>query len=122
MSRSNRRTLQGQASPILDDLRTLEAEMRGKADDYLRSSKAYTCRSNSDVRAGLVKGAAVFRMDADRIAAIVAKYEVKDAPAVAKVTERTQAPHWPLAASAEPSDQDAGHVDLSGVQEGYGYA
>ena len=107
MSRSNRYTKPDTAAPILADLRALEAEMRGKADDYLRSAKAYTCRSNSDVRAGLVKGAAVFRMDADRIAAIVAKYEVKDAPAVAQVTERTQAPHWPMAASTEPSDQDA---------------
>jgi len=108
---------------LLDDLRTLETDLRTKADDYLRSSKAYTCRSNSDVRAGLVKGAAVMRIDADRIGAIIAKHsEPTYEQGVAEVTERTQAPHWPLAASTEPSDQDAGHVDLPSVQEGDGYA
>ena len=126
-------------SAILDDLGALVADLHAKADDYLRNCKAYHCRGNAEVRAGLVKGAAVMRIDAAKIQAVIEKY--KDQPngqastarsprqttapiqaAVAEVTERTQAPHWPLAASTEPSDQDAGHVDLPGVQKGDGYA
>lgn len=108
---------------LLDDLTGAVADLYAKSDDYLRSSKSYTCRSNSDVRAGLVKGAAVMRIDADRIASLIAKHsEPTYEQGVAEVTERTQAPHWPLAASAEPSDQDAGHVDLSVMQAGDGYA
>ena len=108
--------------PLLDDLRTLEADLRTKADDYLRSSKAYTCRSNSDVRAGLVKGAAVMRINADRIGAIIAKHsEPTYEQGVAEVTERTQAQSRDVATEAEPADQDTRPVDVSDMQEGDGH-
>jgi hypothetical protein len=39
----------------------LAAAWRAKASDYLRNAKAYTCRSQSEHRAGLVKGAAILQ-------------------------------------------------------------
>ena len=118
---------------LLDDLTGLVADLHAKADDYLRSSKAYTCRSNSDVRAGLVKGAAVMRIDAAKIQAVIDKYKEQSngQASAARSTRQTTAPipaavaevstdpstqDGTMASGTESSDQDTGPMDLPGMR------
>lgn len=111
---------------LLDDLRQVVTELRDKADSYLRSSKAY----KSDERAALVRGAAVFRLSADKIEAIVGKHgEGNGAQAGEAGIESARAQggggqagdaatHGPLADVTERADQVAGPVDVSSVWAG----
>ena len=115
---------------------------RTKADDYLRAAKGYQCRSNSEVRAGYVKGAAVLRMCADQLdAAYASSTEAQATPpessapstpdqpitrrrgrratgAMAEEHADTEAGDGQAAPDAEPADQDAGQLDVSGLRSG----
>jgi hypothetical protein len=53
----------------------LPAAWRSKADDYLRTAKAYQCRSHSETRGGLVKGAAVLKSCARELEELLAEVE-----------------------------------------------
>ena len=115
---------------VLDDLGALTLDLYAKSDDYLRNAKAYHCRANAEIRAGLIKGAAVMRMDAAKVQAVIDKH--KDQPSgqtsatrianrtsasesrpVAEVPAVAEATDGQVAASAEPPDQDEGQVGLS---------
>lgn len=102
-------------SAIIADLQSLVVDLYAKADDYLRSSKSYTCRGNSEIRAGMIKGAAVMRVDASKVQAVIDKHK-EQADVLAEV-QHSEPSYRPLATEAEPEDQDTGHVDLSSVPE-----
>lgn len=120
-------------SAILDDLGALVADLYARADDYLRNCKAYHCRGNAEVRAGLVKGAAVMRIDAAKIQAVIEKYKDQSngQTSAARSTRQTTAPipaavaevstdpstqDGTMASGTESSDQDTGPMDLPGMR------
>jgi len=114
---------------IIADLEAAVADIYAKADDYLRSSKSYTCRGNSEIRAGMIKGAAVMRVDASKVQAVIDKHKGQaDAGTegvvsrLAEVPEQPQAQSRDVATETQPADQDQGHVDVPDVQEGDGHA
>lgn len=47
---------------IARDLQSVIDKCEVKSTEYLRTAKSYNCKSNAELRAGLVKGAAVLRM------------------------------------------------------------
>lgn len=123
-------------SAILDDLGALVADLYARADDYLRNCKAYHCRGNAEVRAGLVKGAAVMRIDAAKIQAVIDKYKDQSngQTSAARSTRQTTAPIQAAVAEVgigdqahsgndpneqELSDQEPGSVDLSDMRPNY---
>ena len=114
---------------VLDDLGALTLDLYAKSDDYLRNAKAYHCRANAEIRAGLIKGAAVMRMDAAKVQAVIDKH--KDQPSgqasatrianraptsesrpVEQVSTATGAQDGTMAAGEESPDQAAGPVDV----------
>ena len=118
---------------VLDELDTIVADMFAKADGYLLSAKAYNCRSTEAIKSGLIKGAAVMRIDAAKIQAVIEKY--KDQPngqaSAARSTRQTTAPiqaavaevstdpstqDGTMASGTESSDQDTGPMDLPGMR------
>lgn len=64
-------------------LLALAAEWRVQADEWLRGSKAYKCRSMDGVRRGMVKAAAISRTHADAIEAIANAERTDEPPAPA---------------------------------------
>lgn len=90
---------------LLDDLTAAVADLYSKSDDYLRNAKSYHCRSNAEIRAGLVKGAAVMRMDANKIQALIDKH--KDATPIrsARVEVPQSEPIEPVSGPQSSDDQ-----------------
>lgn len=63
------------------NVEALTAQWRAKADDYLRISKAYNCRSNEALHTAYIKQAAQLRMCADELDAANAEAMAQGAPA-----------------------------------------
>lgn len=89
---------------LLDDLIGVVADLYAKADDYLRNAKSYHCRSNAEIRAGLVKGSAVMRMDAHKVQSVIDKHKEVATVRVARV-EVAQTPEPTQEEPPEPVDQ-----------------
>lgn len=121
---------------LLDDLIGAVADLYAKSDDYLRNAKAYHCRSMAETRAGLVKGAAVMRMDASKIQALIDKHKdsangqvsaarvsrsaAGAAPAtVAEVGVVGEADTGPHQDDAQRADQAQGQLDVPSLRSGH---
>lgn len=117
---------------LLDDLTAAVADLYSKSDDYLRNAKSYHCRSNAEIRAGLVKGAAVMRMDANKIQGIIDKHKDSangqvsaarvsrsaagaEAAALAEVGTVGEADSRNDPDESELQDQGSRQVDVSGL-------
>lgn len=108
---------------LADGVQAVANEMRAKAADYLRNAKSYSCRSNAELRAGLVKGSAVLNMCANMVEKLLdetgktaTKSPTPRQPAsVAEVASEPEAADGQLATEAQQQDQDAGSMDVSPV-------
>lgn len=117
---------------VLDELDAIVADLFAKADGYLLSAKAYNCRSTEAIKSGLIKGAAVMRVNAERIQALIAKHRetssgkastAGSAPAalatetrpVEQVSADSEARDGQGEAGAEPPHQAQGSLDVRGL-------
>lgn len=75
--------------PNLYRFQQLAKRCRDKSEEYLATSKSYTCKSNAELRAGIVKGAAVLKMVANWIDAEVADQKSAKKPAKAVEADKT---------------------------------
>jgi hypothetical protein len=80
----------------VDEIALLVEQWRSKAIDYLRTAKSYQCRSQSETRGGLVKGACVLQMCANELEAGLAKTQ-----AMGEVGQRPEAPERQTAPAQE---------------------
>lgn len=82
------------SSEVQAALRSLIEQWRVKSKQYLKLTKAYTCKSQEGIKHGLVKGSAILKMCADDVESALQNLSVeatKEVPA----TEGTPVPDVP---------------------------